>query len=109
MPATLEAQSTLTERFQTTVPEPIRRWLKLGKRDKILYTIRPDGNVVLSRALPEEEADPVLAQFLDFLARDMANNPKHIQPLDARLLERIRALTEGVDVVLDAPLSAKDE
>lgn len=109
MPAILEAQSSLTERYQTTVPESVRRRLKLGKRDKILYTIRPDGDVVLSRALPAEDQDPVLGQFLDFLARDMANNPQHLQPLDASLLERIRVLTEGVEVDLNTPLSAEDE
>jgi len=109
MPAILEAQSSLTERYQTTVPEPIRRRLKLGKRDKILYTIRPDGDVVLSRALPAQGQDPVMERFLDFLARDMANNPQHLQPLDAGLLERIQALTEKVEIDLDAPLSAKDE
>ena len=38
MPATLEAESTLTDRYQTTVPETVRRALRLGKRDKIHYT-----------------------------------------------------------------------
>jgi len=109
MPAILEAQSSLTDRYQTTVPEPVRRRLKLGNRDKILYTIRPDGEVVQSRALPAEEQDPVLGQFLVFLERDMANNPQHLQPLDARLLDRFQALTENVKVDLDAPLSAEDE
>jgi len=109
IPAILEAQSSLTERFQTTVPEPIRRRLKLGKRDKILYTIRPDGDVVLSRVLPEEEADPVLGQFLDFLGRDMATNQQHLQPFDAMLLDRVQALTEGVEIDLSAPLSAQEE
>ncbi|WP_206165702.1 type II toxin-antitoxin system PrlF family antitoxin, partial [Citrobacter braakii] len=37
MPATLEAESTLTDRYQTTVPETVRRALRLGKRDKIHY------------------------------------------------------------------------
>lgn len=49
MPATLEVESTLTDRYQTTVPETVRRALGLGKRDKIHYTIRPGGEVVLSR------------------------------------------------------------
>lgn len=45
-----EAESTLTERYQTTVPEIVRRALRLGKRDKIRFTLRPDGDVVLRRA-----------------------------------------------------------
>ncbi len=49
MAATLEAESTLTDRYQTTVPETVRRALRLGKRDKTHYTIRPGGEVVLSR------------------------------------------------------------
>jgi len=109
MPAILEAQSSLTERYQTTVPESVRRRLKLGKRDKILYTIRPDGDVVLSRAVPSEDQDPVLGQFLNFLARDMTNKPQHLKPLDEKWLGRVRALTDGMDVDLDAPLSAEDE
>lgn len=35
MPATLEVESTLTDRYQTTVPETVRRALQLHKRDKI--------------------------------------------------------------------------
>jgi hypothetical protein len=31
MPATLDAESTLTDRYQTTVPETVRRALRLGK------------------------------------------------------------------------------
>ena len=49
MAATLEVESTLTDRYQTTVPETVRRALRLRKRDKIHYTIRPGGEVVLSR------------------------------------------------------------
>jgi antitoxin PrlF len=109
MPAILEAQSSLTERYQTTVPEPIRRRLKLSKRDKILYSIRPDGDVVLSRAMPVEESDPVVANFLDFLARDMTKNPAGLKLMDAGLVRRIQALTQGVVVDLDAALSAEDE
>ena len=41
MPATLDVESTLTDRYQTTVPETVRRALRLYKRDKIHYSIRP--------------------------------------------------------------------
>ena len=74
MPATLEAESTLTDRYQTTVPETVRRALRLGKRDKIHYTIRPNGEVVLTRAAPGDSDDPALMPFLGFLARDMAEH-----------------------------------
>ena len=109
MPATLEAESTLTDRYQTTVPETVRRALKLGKRDKIHYTIRPDGEVVLSRAAPAEGDDPLLGQFLGFLAQDIAAHPDRLQSVDAGLMQRIQSLVGGVEVDLDAPLSADDE
>jgi len=109
MPATLEAESTLTDRYQTTVPETVRRALKLGKRDKIRYTIRSDGEVVLTRAAPAESDDPLIGQFLGFLARDIAEHPDRLQSVDAGLVQRIQSLGGGMEVDLDAPLSAHDE
>ncbi len=109
MPATLEVESTLTDRYQTTVPETVRRALKLGKRDKIHYAIRGDGEVVLTRAQISPEADPVLGKFLDFLARDMASHPERLNTLDDRLVRRISGLVKGVEVDLDATLSAEND
>ena len=34
----LETESTLTDRFQTTVPSSVRQALRLGKKDKIKYS-----------------------------------------------------------------------
>lgn len=109
MPATLEAESTLTDRYQTTVPETVRRALRLGKRDKIHYTIRPGGEVVLTRAEAAGDDDPVLGQFLGFLARDIASHPERLQAVDAGLVQRLRSLVGDVDVDFDAALSADDE
>lgn len=109
MPATLETESTLTDRYQTTVPEIVRRALRLGKRDKIHYTIRPDGEVVLSRAAPAESDDPLLGRFLAFLAQDIAAHPDRLQSVDAGFVQRLQSLVGGVEVDLDAPLSADDE
>jgi antitoxin PrlF len=109
MAATLEAESTLTDRYQTTVPETVRRALKLGKRDKIHYTIRPGGEVVLSRAETTEEDDPVLGQFLGFLSRDMANHPERLHAVYASLVQRTHSLVGGIEVDLSTALSADDE
>ena len=109
MRATMQVESTLTDRYQTTVPETVRRALRLGKRDKINYTIRPDGEVVLTRAAAGENDDPALAPFLSFLARDLAEHPERLQAVDAGLAQRIQVLVGGVEVDLDAPLSADDE
>lgn len=109
MAVTLEVESTLTDRYQTTVPETVRRALKLGKRDKIHYTIRPDGEIVLTRAGAAEGEDPVLGQFLNFLARDIVSHPQRLLSVDAGLVRRIQSLIGDVEVKLDAPLSADDE
>jgi antitoxin PrlF len=109
MATTLEVESTLTDRYQTTVPETVRRALKLGKRDKIHYTIRPSGEVVLTRAEAAGGDDPVLGQFLGFLARDITRHPERLQSVDAGLARRLQSLVGGVEVDLDAALSADDE
>jgi antitoxin PrlF len=109
MPVTVEVESTLTDRYQTTVPETVRRALRLGKRDKIHYTIRPSGEVVLTRVEATEVDDPVLGQFLNFLARDIASRPERLQAIDSTLVQRIHSLTGGIEIDLDAPLSADDE
>ncbi len=109
MSATLEVESTLTDRYQTTVPETVRRALNLGKRDKIHYTIRPSGEVMLTRAEPSEEDDPVLGQFLGFLATDITRHPERLQSMDAGFVQRLQSLVGDIDVDLDAPLSADHE
>jgi antitoxin PrlF len=109
MPATLDIESTLTDRYQTTVPETVRRALRLGKRDKIHYSIRPSGEVVLTRAASREDDDPVLGQFLGFLARDIASHPERLQAVDAGLVQRLQSLVGGIEVDLDAALPADDE
>ena len=108
MPATLEAESTLTDRYQTTVPETVRRVLHLGKRDKIHYTIRPSGEVVLTRAEFSERDDPVIGQFLTFLAGDITTHPERIQAIDAGFVQRIRSLVGGIEVNLDAELPSDE-
>lgn len=108
MVSTLEVESTLTDRYQTTVPETVRRALQLSKRDKIHYSIRPNGEVVLTRA-QEPEDDPVLGEFLAFLARDISTNPQHLKALDQEFVQRVQRLVADVEIDLDAPLSVDDE
>jgi antitoxin PrlF len=91
------------------VPETVRRALRLRKRDKIHYTIRPGGEVVLTRADASEDNDPVLGQFLNFLARDIASHPERLQAVDAGLVQRLQSLVDGSEVDLDSALSADDE
>lgn len=109
MAATLELESTLTDRYQTTVPDAVRRALKLGKRDKIRYLVQPDGSAVITRAAAAPENDPVLDKFLFFLARDIESHPGRMRGLDAGLAKRIRSLVRGVKVDLDAELAPEGE
>lgn len=108
MAATLEVESTLTDRYQTTVPETVRRALRLGKRDKIHYSIHPGGEVVLTRAENSEDNDPVLGQFLGFLASDIAKHPERQQAVDAALVMRIHSLVGEIKADLDTQLVADD-
>ncbi len=56
-----------------------------------------------------EADDAVLGAFLGFLAAGITRHPERLQVLDASLVTRIQSLTGGVEVDLDAPLSANDE
>lgn len=110
MPTILEVESTLTDRYQTTVPETVRRALGLNKRDKIHYRIQPDGEVVLSRVAPAEDEDPALSAFLSFLAQDLMAHPERVQALDGELLASLQKVaSEAGEIDLDAPLSPDDE
>ena len=65
--------------------------------------------MVLNWADVFETDDPVLGQVLEFLFRDIASHPERPQVLDADFTQRLQSLTIGIEVNLDAPLSADDE
>jgi len=109
MSATLKAESTLTDRYQTTVPGTVRRALQLRKHDKIKYIIRTGGEVELMRATEGDHDDPVLNQLLDFLAQDIAANPERLQTVSDSLAHRLESLVGSIDVDLNAPQSENDE
>ncbi len=109
MPLSSRSESTLTDRYQTTVPRRVREVLKLGKRDRIRYDIRSNGSVCISRVEDARDSDPVLEHFLDFLAHDMRSHPEGIRAVDASLVSRGQSLVEGVEFDLDAPLSEEEE
>ena len=107
--SSLEIESTLTDRYQTTVPDAVRRTLKLRKRDRIRYVVRPDGAVLLTRAEGTDESDPLVGKFLAFLARDMERYPARIRGVSPALVRRARSLVRSVKIDLDAPLPPEDE
>jgi antitoxin PrlF len=100
----LEIPATITERGQTTVPAPIRKMLALGKRDRVVFRGLADGTVVIEKRSMQDEDDPALGAFLDFLGRDIAARPHAIRPIDAERIAYAKRLVEGVEVDLDAPL-----
>ena len=102
------SESTLTQRYQTTIPAPVRKALGLKKNDKICYTIESDNRVIISR-VEETANDPILDNFLNFLAKDMENNPIQIQAIACDLVNRAQSLVSGVDIDLDAPLLDEEE
>ncbi|MBT4315412.1 MAG: regulator, partial [Candidatus Thioglobus sp.] len=93
--AIITSESTLTDRYQTTVPDVVRKALHLHKREKIRYTVESNGDVRMSRA-KESESDPILENFLEFLAQDIKHNPSQLELIDKKLVGRIESLIEGV-------------
>lgn len=101
MLAALEAESTLTDRYQTTVPELVRRALHLEKRDKITYTVLPDGSVRMTRTTLPDEC-PVQDLFVGFAAQESSPQPEP-PAIDPDLAQRIQSLVGSVDLDLGAP------
>lgn len=101
--------STLTDRYQTTVPSGVRKALGLNKGDKLCYRADAQGRVYLENASGEHR-DPALAPFLDLLEADIAANPTRLTPLDPVLWAQIAELVEGTDLGdIDAPLPPEDD
>lgn len=104
MPVPLTASSTLTSRFQTTVPELVRKTLGLGKQDKLEYVISEKGVVTLKKSEASDNTDPFLRPFLNLLERDIQENPQNIRVVSVQELAKTEQLLAGVEVNLDEPL-----
>ncbi|MDX2102339.1 MAG: type II toxin-antitoxin system PrlF family antitoxin [Alphaproteobacteria bacterium] len=105
--ADLKFESSVTDRYQTTVPSAVRAALGLGQRDKIAWTITPGGKVEVGaiRGSAEHE-DPALMAFLALLERDIAAGD--LQPA-ASLFARMEAMVGTARLNLDAPLPDDDD
>lgn len=104
----LVTESTLTDRYQTTVPDLVRKALDLKKREKLRYTIEDDGRVMLSRA-EDNETDPVMDSFLDFIASDIQSHPERAAAVSNDFVNRVQQAVKGVEVDLNAPLDDEDD
>jgi len=71
---------------------------------KVQVTVVADGTVLVSAKPPskrkpkEDEGDPVVASFLQFMEGQMTVHPEDIVAADADQLRRIEKLVEGIDV-----------
>tara|TARA_R110002049_G_scaffold228910_1_gene401071 strand:+ start:36 stop:377 length:342 start_codon:yes stop_codon:yes gene_type:complete len=100
--------SKLTDRYQTTVPSGVRKWLDLHKGDQICYRPDADGRVYIEVAGRAGD-DPALGAFLNLLEDDIAAHPERLMAFDGGLRDCMQALVGGSDVDLDAALSPDDE
>jgi antitoxin PrlF len=105
----IEVNAALTERYQTTVPEPVRRALNLQKRDRINFQILPSGAVLLAKAEPGDLTDPAIGAFLNFLEQDLVSNPSSLSLLTLQHVKELQALAKGIQFDLDEPLSPEDD
>jgi len=109
----VSAESTLTDRYQTTIPEVVRKALGLGKRDKLEFLMDETGAVRIKKAeQTEEHSDPALSGFLNLLQKDIDENPQNLRELNDAYFERWRKLLDMMGPIEpydpDEPLE-KDE
>lgn len=71
---------------------------------KVQLTVVGDGSVLMSanpmarpRKAQEDESDPLMASFLQFLEKQMATHPEDMVPADTDQLRRIGQLVDGVE------------
>lgn len=103
-----EDVSTLTDRYQTTVPLGVRKQLKLNKGDKIRYCTEPSGRVYIE-LMQADADDPALGAFLDLIEADITAHPERIRGFSGALQDRLKALVGDVELDLDEALSPEDE
>jgi antitoxin PrlF len=83
-----ELESSLTDRYQTTVPARIRKLLGLSKRDKLEWLLDESGGVrVAKKGDQSDHVDPIFDQWLSFLEKDMMEHPERLIALDEKHYE----------------------
>lgn len=105
MATLVEEVSKITAKGQTTVPKAVRQALGVDYGGHIAFRVDRDGVTV--RRADADDADPVVEQFLDFLARDMERRPEAIVSLSPDLAARLSDQVSEIDVDLDAPIEGE--
>jgi bifunctional DNA-binding transcriptional regulator/antitoxin component of YhaV-PrlF toxin-antitoxin module len=83
------SQSTITDRYQTTIPVDVRVALKLKPRQRVSYELRTDGSAILR---PEPDANELFGSLK--LKRPAAST--HEEKQAARLAIAREAGSEGL-------------
>lgn len=71
---------------------------------KVKVTVVADGSILVSakpiakRKSKDDESDPVVASFLQFMEKQMTDRPEEIVAVDAAQLRRIGKLVKGIKV-----------
>lgn len=99
MGVAIEEFSTITAKGQTTIPKAVRQALGVDYGGKIAFRVDKRGVTV---ARVDEDEDPAIDRFLEFMASDIRKHPEAIKALSPDLAARIAALTEGMEIDLDA-------
>lgn len=94
-------RSTLTAKGQTTVPKAVRQALNIRPGDRIAFRVDQAGKVSLTRDEEPDEGAAVDA-FLAFLSDDIKRRPEAVAAMSDETMARMRALSAGVAVDLDA-------
>jgi antitoxin PrlF len=83
------AQSTITDKFQTTIPLEVRLALKLKPRQRVSYEVQGDGSAVIRPA-------PGLAELFGSLKPKRAAASVRKEKLAARAAMAREAANEGL-------------
>ena len=92
-------QSTLTARYQTTIPTEVRRRLGLNAGDQISYQFTDEGRVELIR---DSSEDQVLGAMLEALERNLATYPERLVAVDELMYDDLKKW--DLDIDLDSDL-----
>jgi len=98
----LEEVSTITTKGQTTVPKAVRQVLGIDYGGKIAF--RVEGKQVTLHPVEDGHDDPLIGQFLAFIAKDIAQRPGAVTALSKAFATRMASLTKGKKVDVDAPI-----
>lgn len=91
------ASAKLTAKNQTTIPSSVRAALGLEPMDRIKFDILADGRVLLSKdSAVDEEFDPTVLAFLDFIEADIIANPQLLSVLERD--EELSKLLKNVEL-----------